>query len=202
MLWTFRLSKIAYCLSISVVFVIYAAVGGAYAQGSCPFPGMQFRWSDTADSLISVGPSPTIPNACTYKNSRTLKEITRILGVFNVDGTLIKPNLDKFQSLIPPAVGKRTSFQSSGASNTGSDGTWTHTITIEKQETLTTPAGTFSALVILLEEKGFGTGGLWERRYWYIPSIGVVAKFAFKNVRGNPPPNYPKDYELVEVRAR
>ena len=190
------------CLFMGVVFAMSPLSDEAHAHSSCPTSGMQFRWSDSTESLISVGPSAAVPNACTYKNSRTLKEITRVLGVFNVEGTLVKPNLDKFQSLAPPVVGKRMSFQSAGASNVGSDGTWTHTFSIEKQETLTTPAGTFATFVILWEEKGFGTGGLWERRFWYVPSIGIVAKFTFKNVRGNPPPSYPKDYELVEVKSR
>ena len=97
-------------------------------------------------------------------------------------------------------MGKTISFSDSGASNVGGNGAWNYTVSIEKKETVKTPADSLPSFVILQIEQTHGPGGRWERRWWYAPLVGYVVKFDFKTVHGNPPPNYPKNWELVEIR--
>jgi hypothetical protein len=110
---------------------------------------------------------------------------------------LVEPNAEKIRSLAPFQVGRKITFQSSGASVRGTDGSWFYEVSIERFEKVTTEAGTFSAFVILWSEKTFARNGLWQSRYWYSPDVNHTVKFEYFAIRGNPPPNYPKNWELT-----
>ena len=164
----------------------------------CPAPKTQLKNSigGTAESLGNAGAF-----VCRFKNLATGKKDERILGAFDFAAPDVQANLDKFRSLIPLQVGKRMSYAYSGASNLGGSGDWSYTISIEKYETITIPVGTFPSFVILQVEQTHASGGRWERRWWYSPLLGHIIKFEFKTVQGNPPPNYPRNWELIEIRT-
>lgn len=164
----------------------------------CPAPKTQFRTSlgGAAESLGDVGGF-----VCRFKDLKTGKTAERILGAFDFETPIVKANIDKFRSLIPLQVGKSMSWSFSGASNLGGSGDWYYTISIEKYETITIPVGTLPSFVILQVEQTHAGGGRWERRWWYSSLLGHIIKFEFKTVRGNPPPNYPKNWELIEIRS-
>lgn len=179
---------------LAVLLVFGSAIRDVAADSGavdCPAPGTQFTFSDGAriEAIDDQG-----SYVCRFKSLKTLKTFDRLLGVFNTTG----PDADRLRSLLPLQVGRRVSFSTSGASVVGSDGFWFQTVSVERAENVVTPAGTFPAFVILSENQSVqGSHGLWQYRYWYAPEIGHVVKFEFLTVHGNPPPNYPKRWELT-----
>ena len=183
-----------------IVMATLIVHGNALAEGQlhCPATGTQLSFSDggAIESLGEVSDS-----ICRFKNRQTSATYERILGAFVPTAAIIKTNMQKIRSLIPLKVGKRVTFETSGASNLGGDGAWQYTLLIEKAETIVTPAGTLATFVLLYQEQTFGSGGKWERRYWYSPEVGHVVKFEFKTIHGSPPKPYPSNWTLTEVRA-
>ena len=180
--------------------LVVAGPAHAQAGAKCPAPGTEFKFSNSEDLMIAEQDLGRY--VCRYKNSRTGATIDRIL-IFNTTSVLFKPNLDKMRSLIPLEVGKKTSFLNSGASVTGGDGTWEHTISVESREEVTVPAGRFPCLVILHSDTttAGSSRGRWERRWCFSPAVGYAVNFEYRTIHGSPPSNYPKNWQLVSVRA-
>ena len=174
---------------------------GANAQTGevrCPAVKTQLKNSigGALESLGDIGGS-----ICRFKNLANGQTYERIIGVFDPSSPGGQANIGKIRSLIPLRVGNSVSWSGSGADSLGSNsGVWHFTTTIEKYELVKIAAGTIPCFVILQVEQTHGTGGRWERRWWYSPLIGYTVKFEFKTIHGNPPKNYPKDWELVESR--
>jgi hypothetical protein len=172
---------------------------GESGEVRCPAPGSQFTFSD-GGSLESVG--DVGGNICRFRNLRTKATFDRLLGAFSPTFPLVRANLDKFRALIPLEVGRRIKFDWAGAGDRGSDGTWFYEVSVERLEQVSTPAGSFSAFVILYDEQTTQTThGRWQRRYWYSPQVSHIVKFQFQTIHGNPPTNYPRDWILNEFKA-
>jgi hypothetical protein len=43
--------------------------------------------------------------------------------------------------------------------------------------------------------------GTWESRWRFSPALAYAVKFDFRTIHGDPPPNPPRSWELVSVRA-
>ena len=178
-------------------FALFVA-SSAFAQTGavrCPAVGTLLSYSDggATESLGAAGDS-----VCRFKNRKTGATYERVLGSF----TPTIPNIGKVRSLIPLEVGKKVTYESSGAGNLGrADGAWQYTLSVERYEQLTTPAGTMATFVLFVEERTFRGDGKWERRYWYAPDVGHVVKFDFKTIQGNPPVPYPSNWMLTEIKV-
>ena len=189
-------------LAIALALVVTTVFGEtAFAQSAefrCPPVGTKLKYSSGAQ-IESLGSGGEL--VCRFKDLGTLKTEDRLLGAFLPTAKVVKDNFAQFRSLNPLQVRKKISWQGSGASNLGSGGDWTFDVSIERYEVVTTPVGNIPAFVVLQVERTFSNNGRWERRWWYSPLIGHNVKFEFQTVHGNPPPNYPKNFELVEVRT-
>jgi hypothetical protein len=165
----------------------------------CPDVGTKFRVSPsnvTIEVIEDLG-----AGICRYRNAANGRDFTQFVE-FNVKAKPIESNLEKIRSLSPLQVGKSVSFTYSGPATRGTDGAWTYTVAVEKFETVKVPAGDFPAYVILYDERGFGGGGRWQSRWWYSPVVRYPVQFEYLTLRGNPPPSYPKDWKLGEVKLR
>ncbi len=111
----------------------------------------------------------------------------------------MQPHLAELRSLIPLQVGKKVSFQYAAADDRGANVTWTITVSVEKYEQVTTPAGTWSCFVMLQTDQILAGTGTWEYRWWYCPDIRYLAKFEFRTVQGHPPKDTPRNSYLVEM---
>lgn len=188
-------------MRVSVLLGLLLAFGSAASESAaqageirCPTPGtrLTFSYGGHIEAVSDQG-----NYVCRFKNLNTWKTFDSLFGSFLPTGPLIKPNVDKFRSLAPFQVGRKMTFDASGASVRGTDGFWINEISIERFEKVTTAAGTFSAFVILWDERTFARHGRWQSRYWYSPDVNYTVKYEYGALRGHPPPNYPKNWELT-----
>jgi hypothetical protein len=187
-------------MRVSVLLGILLAVGSAAHEAAqsgdvrCPMPGAQLTFSDGShfEAVSDRG-----NYVCRFKNLNTYKTYDRLFGSFLPTSPVVAANAEKIRSLAPFQVGRKTTFENSGASVRGTDGFWIHEVSIERFEKVTTAAGTFSAFVILWDERTFARNGRWQSRYWYSPDVNHTVKFEYRALRGNPPPDYPKNWELT-----
>lgn len=158
----------------------------------CPAPKTKLKLSDgdTIEAMADLG-----GGVCRFKNLRTGKSFDRILGAFLSND----PNFARARALIPLEVGKKVTFQLTGADDKGIQTNWINTLAVEKYEKTETPAGTFDAFVILYRQQLFAGGGAWERRFWYSPEVGYVVNSKYTMVQGTPPRHVPPNWYVVEV---
>jgi hypothetical protein len=79
---------------------------------------------------------------CRFKDLRTGRTFERMVGAILASAPIMQPHLAELRSLIPLQVGKKVSFQYTAADDRGANVTWTITVSVEKYEQVTTPAGT------------------------------------------------------------
>jgi hypothetical protein len=157
----------------------------------CPTPGTQFTYSD-GGRIEAVSDQGNY--VCRFKSLKTQKTFDRLLGGFVPTG----PYQEKIRSLAPFEVGHKISYRNSGPDVLGGDGFWFHDVSIERFEQVATPAGTFSAFVILDDDQSIQSShGRWQHRYWYSPDVSHVVKFEYLTLQGAPPPKYPHNWELT-----
>src|SRR5437762_2822619 len=87
------------------------------------------------------------------------------------------------------------------ASSSCWDFCWRSALTLANRQAnraRSTPPGTFSVFVILYDQQSPQFNhGRWQYRYWYSPDVNHVVKFEYRPLRGDLPPNYPKNWELT-----
>ena len=164
-------------MRVSVLLGLLLAFGSAAHESAaqsgevrCPTPGAQLTFSDGSHIEAVSGQGNYV---CRFKSLKTQKTFDRLFGSFLPTNPLVEANAEKFRSLAPFQVGRKITFKNSGASVRGTDGFWFHEVSIERFETVTTAAGTFSAFVILWNEQTSG-GGRWQSRYWYSPDVNYT----------------------------
>ena len=89
---------------------------------------------------------------------------------------------DQFKpwTLWPLSVGKKIAGRYDGpGSSPGFSGSWTHSITVEKFERITTKAGTFDTFVVVFDQEGISHRLKSAFRQWYAPEPGVTVKLDF-----------------------
>jgi hypothetical protein len=179
-------------LGILLVFGFVARESAAQSgEVQCPKPGTRLTFSD-GGQIEAVSDEGNY--VCRFKSLKTQKTFDRLFGAFAPTG----PNANQIRSLAPFKVGRKVSFTNSGADVRGGDGFWFHEVAIERFEDVVTDAGTFRSFVILYDDQAIQSShGRWQRRYWYSPEMNFVVKFQYLTLHGNPPPNYPKDWELT-----
>jgi hypothetical protein len=169
----------------------------ASAQGGqvhCPAANTQFIFAGT-DAVVSVADAGG--DVCKLRNGRTGQIFEQVLGAFTVSAPYVRSNLDKIRSLAPLQVGKSVSFTYPEAAD---ESAWRYDVAIEKQETITVPAGRFPTYVIRMVETAYGGRAKWVRKWWYAPVLGYAIRFDFQTLEGSPPRYPPDKWQLVEIR--
>jgi len=191
----------AVCALVAVTWIACSTATFAQeaAEIRCPANGTMLRFSTSRDMLEVVGDLGG--GICRYRNATSQREYDRFLAL-DAKSKIFAPNLDKLRMLNPLQVSKSVDIPHSGASVTGSDGAWDITISVEKYETVKVPVGDLPAFVILQDERSFGGNGHWQRRWWYSPIVHYAVQFEFAMFGGSPPPNYPRNWKLVELKLR
>jgi len=166
------------------------------SDAPCPKPGTLLKFSDgtVLEAIADIG-----DGWCRLRNQRTATTFERMLGAILATSQIMKPHVAELRSLLPLAVGKKVTFQYSAEDDRGANGTWTISVAVERQETATTPAGTWACFVILQTDQLFSGTGKWERRWWYCPDVGYVVQYEFRTVQGILPKNTPAKWYLVEI---
>ena len=182
---------------LGILLILGSFAHEAVAQSGeihCPAKGTQLTFSD-GGHIEAVSDEGNY--VCRFKSLRTEKKFDRLFGAFVPTG----PHANQIRSLAPFEVGHKISFTNSGADVLGGDGFWFHDVIIERFENVVTDAGTFPSFVILQDDREMlSSHGEWQRRYWYAPDVGFVVKFEYLTLRGSPPPNYPKAWELTAFK--
>ena len=179
---------------------LFSVIGpsGAAAQAGqvhCPPANTQFIFAGT-DAVVSLGDAGA--EVCKLRNGRTGQIFEQVLGAFPVSAPYVRSNLDKIRSLAPLQVGKTVSFTYPEAAD---ESAWRYDVTVEKQETITVPAGRFPTYVIRMVETAYGGRAKWERKWWFAPVLGYAIRFDFQTMEGSPPRYPPDKWQLVEIRT-
>jgi hypothetical protein len=178
--------------------IAFGLTAKAQTEVRCPTPGTTLKTS-TGDTVEFIGDAHS--SICRVRNIQTGKVHERVLGgALSPTFRVIQPNLATVQSLSPLQVGKSVNFDYKGPAVTGEFGSWTYVLSVEKYEPVATSAGVFPCYVILYSEETQRYTGKWERRYWYSPDIGYIIKYEFRTIRGDDPPDPPKNWVLVELK--
>src|SRR5436305_392840 len=168
---------------------------GQSGEVHCPTPGTQLTFSN-GNRIEAVSDQGNY--VCRFKSLKTEKTFDSLFGAFTPTAPDVQANAEKFRSLAPFQVGRKLGYSTSGAGRRGADGIWFQEVLIERFEKVTTPAGTFSVFVILYDQQSPQFNhGRWQYRYWYSPDVNHVVKFEYRPLRGDLPPNYPKNWELT-----
>jgi hypothetical protein len=178
-----------------ILIGLAGAVAPAVAQTStapCPALKTKLRLTDgnTIEAVKDLG-----GGVCRFKSQKDGKSFERIFGAFLSSD----PNFERARALVPLEVGKKLTFQVSGADDKGVQTNWLNTLAVERYEKTQTPAGTFDAFVILSQTRLFSGSGTWERRFWYAPEVGYTVNSKYTMVQGTPPRNVPPDWYIVEI---
>lgn len=81
------------------------------------------------------------------------------------------------ESIWPLEIGKSVSFKMTGTGANGSAGEWQETITVIRQEELTTEAGQFRTMVVETREQSLTGPFQAVSTRWYAPDVGFVVKY-------------------------
>lgn len=165
---------------------------------ACPAAGTTVR-GDDGRTIVSAGTSPGDAEICV--SSLTIAGQQRTVhALFNIAAlSQYTPGEERTQlrSLFPFAAGKRASWQTHNFYGEA----WQVTVTIEGQERITIPAGTFTAWRQTLNDRGFGFNS-WEIEYtrWVLDD-GTVIRQTGRAIRGVTGQGaFPQTWAAVEVR--
>jgi len=182
--------KLTLVLALGVLAISNATEGAAQsANFKCPPNGTVAEYSDGARTtwVEQVG------NACRAER----KDAAGMNSVFlwyaplattferNNPGYVTQINPSR---LWPLTVGKTVQAHYEGQGSTiGYFSKWDYAFTVEKTERITTKAGTFDTLVMLLHTKQLPPSN-WEGtfRQWYAPELGVAVKYENSDNEGKP----------------
>lgn len=89
------------------------------------------------------------------------------------------------ESIWPLKVGKSVSFNMSGNGANGSPGEWQETITVVRQEELTTATGQFRTVVVETREQSLTGPFQAVATRWYAPDVGFIVKYRREVEQGN-----------------
>jgi hypothetical protein len=182
-------------LVVACALSVAAGIGSVQAQNAavvCPAPRTIFTFTDSSGVEAMGGSAPI----CRFKNTNGGQQFDLFLGAFSTASPIVHTNVDKLMSLLPLQVGKAVQLSRPAS-------TWQATVSIEKYETVAVPVGRLACFVVLWTEPS--GQGKWERRWWYCPALGFVAKYSAKfevvGGGGSSPPSYPASWELMQVRV-
>lgn len=112
---------------------------------------------------------------------------TRWVGLFLVPGDADSKQFDVAvaESIWPLEVGKSVTLNMSGIARSGSDSAWQETITVVRQEEITTEAGRFQTVVVETRERSLAGSFQSRTTRWYAPEVGFVVKYRREIERGS-----------------
>jgi hypothetical protein len=163
----------------------------------CPATGTTVR-GDDGRVIVSAGTSPSDPEICVSSLTVAGQERT-VHALFNIAAlSQYTPGVERQQlrGLFPFAPGNRASWQTHNFYGEA----WQVTVTIVGQETITIPAGTFTAWRMTLDDRGFGFNS-WEYQFtrWVLDD-GTVIRQVGTPIRGVAGPGvYAQTWAAVQV---
>lgn len=163
----------------------------------CPATGTTVR-GDDGRVIVSAGPSSSDPEICVSSLTVAGQERT-VHALFNIAAlSQFTPGVERQQlrQLFPFAPGNRASWQTHNFYGEA----WQVTVTIVGQETVTVPAGTFTAWRMTLDDRGFGFNS-WEYQFtrWVLDD-GTVIRQVGRPIRGVAGPGvYAQTWAAVQV---
>ena len=167
------------------------------AEFRAPEPGTTFRTTDGSYRIDGADGANLIRKT---ENRSTSAVWIGGFRPFNLYDVTIASYMAEANKLWPLEVGKSVSISSTrpGDFNNPSS-TWNHTLSVERTEVITVPAGTFSTFVVKWHERGLGQNGYeGVYTYWWSPALGFAIKRDMRVLRGIANLT---NYELVSVTA-
>jgi uncharacterized lipoprotein len=163
------------------------------AGGGAPFRLASTSASDPLPSVISFQPAPVSTLVCldtggyfavrsisgnTVHTVNAARSEAEWVGLFFTP-TNRAQEFDRAaaESIWPLEIGKSVSFKITGTGASGSLGAWQETITVVRQEDLTTEAGQFRTMVVETREQSLTGPFQAVATRWYSPDIGFVVKY-------------------------
>jgi hypothetical protein len=108
-------------------------------------------------------------------------ELTYIAGFFAWDSRIhiVGPTAARLSALWPLEVGKKVAADVPAMGG----GVFHMSVSVERTELVTTPAGTFNSFVIRWQQRDLHGGGLNQvNTYWYAPAVGFIVRKDAQNL--------------------
>jgi hypothetical protein len=148
---------------------------------SCPPAGLTVRGSDGRE-IVYGGTAADDPEVClvalTIGGRRS--EVRALFNIAAISQTTPDEQRVALHQLFPLAQGKSASWLTHNMWNEA----WTVTVSIVGRDTITTPAGQFSAWRMVLNERGFGFNSWEVQMTRWVRDDGVVVQQEGEVIRG------------------
>ena len=175
-------------LAAMMVLSLLASPSKADDTVHCPEPGTVITYND-GNSLTFTNQAG---NTCRARNGKGA-----LVSLF-VGLSFPEVDQEKYHAerLLPLRIGSQIDFMTSGNTqnatgdlvNTTKDVYYDNTITVARQEKVTTAAGTFDTYVIEWHRQARGRwSGAWLSTVWFAPDLGSLIKSKFKTRQGYGP---------------
>lgn len=168
------------------VIVFASSAVAQTAEFKCASPGTIVEYSDGARSTWTAQDGNTCRGQFKDKDGTEFPFVWYLPTVgLRADRTLVFADQIKPWSMWPLSVGKKFTGRYDGPSGSGTmSGTWYETITVDKQEKITTKAGSFDVFVVTHQEQAISHNYKSTQREWYAPEPGITVKSIFTDNQG------------------
>jgi hypothetical protein len=169
----------------------------------CPPAGTVARYS-TGTVLTFLGVDPNASDICIGRNAAG-NPFELVRGIWSISGywpDTIPGVRDAIMKLTTMVPGTEVTMTVTGRTSINDDprpGTWTHTVKVLGEQTITLPAGTFRTVVISDHDRGKGVTGYDGTSYiWWDRETGLRVKRHTGTTSGTPPKT--PDWELTALQ--
>ena len=184
-------------LSVATVVVLLAATSNADEATHCPEPGTVVTYSD-ANSLTFTDQAGHSCRARSNKGGL----VSQFLGLGFAEADLETYHVER---LLPLRVGSQIDFMTTGTTanatgdlaNMPKDVYYDNTITVARQEKLSTSVGTVDTFVIEFHRQVRGRWlGAWLMTSWFAPDLGATVRYKFETKQGS---GNDTSYEIASI---
>lgn len=140
-----------------------------------PSPGTRLT-TDNVGTIEIIGAEGT-----SIRTRNREREHTYIAGFFAWDSRIhiVGPTAARLSALWPLEVGKKVAADVPAMGG----GVFHMSVSVERTELVTTPAGTFNSFVIRWQQRDLHGGGLNQvNTYWYAPAVGFIVRKDAQNL--------------------
>jgi hypothetical protein len=169
----------------------------------CPQAGTVARYSEGA-VLTFLGTDPSAADLCIGRNAagnpfQLVRGIWAISGIWPDSIPGVRDAMTKLTTMVP---GTEVTMTVTGRTASGTDprpGTWTHTVKVLGEQSVSVTAGTFRSVLIADHDHAKGSTGYDGTHYiWIDRETGLRVKGHTDTTAGNPPKN--PDWELTSLQ--
>jgi hypothetical protein len=158
-----------------LILAVPASGQDASQPFGCPKPGTVIK--NSLNTTYTFQPTSE-DLVCVYKTSQQGADIKRFAQLTPVGSDTYAAHKSELAALWPLQVGKAADFTS---------GNFHYHYEVKGRETVTTKAGEFQAIKVVMSQNGISKDNYQaERQFWFAPSVGYLVKYEYRAILGKP----------------